>query len=101
MVILQVDDLDELASPIETHDVRVVFTAARPNITGIHLHPKDVGAAILSVDQTDQWDDCPGLDPIGAITSRPGLSPTWSAWQCNQSIPPVRPRGGPRWSGVR
>jgi len=57
MVILQVDDLDAMRSRIETHDVRVVFTAARPGITGIHLHPKDVGAAILSVDQTDQWDD--------------------------------------------
>src|ERR1700761_1593446 len=57
MVILQVDDLDEMRRRIETHDVRVVFTAARPDITGIHLHPKDVGAAILSVDQSDQWDD--------------------------------------------
>jgi hypothetical protein len=63
MVILQVDDLDAMRSRIETHDVRVVFTAARPDITGIHLHPKDVGAAILSVDQSDHWDDWPWAGP--------------------------------------
>ncbi len=57
MVLLQVDDLDAMRRRIETHHVRVVFTASRPDITGIHLHPKDVGAAILSVDQSDQWDD--------------------------------------------
>ncbi len=28
-----------------------------PGITGLHLHPKDVGAAILSFDQADDWDD--------------------------------------------
>src|SRR6202044_3293175 len=50
MVILQVDNLDEMKRRIETQHVRVVFTATRPDITGIHLHPKDVGAAILSVD---------------------------------------------------
>jgi hypothetical protein len=63
MVILQVDDLDAMRSRIETHDVRVVFTAARPDITGIHLHPKDVGAAILSVDQSDHWADWPWAGP--------------------------------------
>jgi hypothetical protein len=63
MVILQVDDLDAMRSRSEANGVRVVFTAARPDITGIHLHPKDVGAAILSVDQSDQWDDWPWAGP--------------------------------------
>ena len=63
MVILQVDDLDAMKRRIETHHVREVFTAARPDITGIHLHPKDVGAAILSVDQSGQWDDWPWAGP--------------------------------------
>jgi hypothetical protein len=63
MVILQVDDLDAMRSRIEANGVRIVFTAARPDITGIHLHPKDVGAAILSVDQSDQWDDWPWAGP--------------------------------------
>jgi hypothetical protein len=63
MVILQVDDLDAMRSRSQANGVRVVFTAARPDITGIHLHPKDVGAAILSVDQSDQWDDWPWAGP--------------------------------------
>lgn len=42
---------------------RVVFTAAKPGITGVHLHPKDVGAAILSVDQADEWDEWPWAGP--------------------------------------
>lgn len=57
MVILQVDDLDAMKSRLASNGVRVVFTAARPGITGLHLHPRDVGAAILSVDQTDGWDE--------------------------------------------
>ena len=57
MVLLQVDDLAAIESRIQKQDVRIVFTAGRPGITGIHLHPKDVGAAILSIDQSDRWDD--------------------------------------------
>lgn len=57
MVILQVDDLEAMKPRFDANGVRVIFTAARPGITGIHLHPKDVGAAILSLDQTDVWDD--------------------------------------------
>jgi hypothetical protein len=64
MVILQVDDLDAMRSRIENHDVRVVFTAPGPGITGLHLHPKDVGAAILSVDQADKWDEWPWAGPV-------------------------------------
>jgi hypothetical protein len=63
MVILQVDDLDAMRSRIETHNVRVVFTAPGPGITGLHLHPKDVGGAILSIDQSDRWDDWPWAGP--------------------------------------
>lgn len=63
MVILQVDDLDAMRSRIEAHGVRVVFTAVRPDITSLHLHPKDVGAAILSVDQSEQWDEWPWAGP--------------------------------------
>ena len=56
MVILQVEDLAAIESRIQNHGVRVVFTATRPGITGLHLHPKDIGAAILSIDHDDRWD---------------------------------------------
>lgn len=81
MVILQVDDLDAVRSRIENHDVRVVFTAPGPGITGLHLHPKDVGAAILSVDQADQWDEWPWAGPhwrdhvaTGVVTDLVGVA---------------------------
>ena len=57
MVILQVDDLDEIRRRIESHDVRIVFVAKAPGITGLHLHPRDIGGAIVSIDQADEWDD--------------------------------------------
>jgi hypothetical protein len=57
MVILQVDDLAAIEARIQNHGVRIVFTATRSGITGIHLHPKDVGAAILSIDHNDRWDN--------------------------------------------
>ena len=57
MVILQVDDLDEARRRIESHDVRIVFVAQVPGITGLHLHPRDLGGAIVSIDQADDWEE--------------------------------------------
>lgn len=53
MVILQVDDLAAHRSHIAEHEIRVAFDADAPGIEGIHLHPADVGGAILSIDQAD------------------------------------------------
>lgn len=57
MVILQASDLADLSDRFGKHDVRIVHTAEGPGITGIHLHPRDIGGAILSVDSTDDWGD--------------------------------------------
>jgi hypothetical protein len=53
MVIVQVDDLEGERARLETSGIRVVFEAEGSGIRGIHLHPKDVGGAILSIDQAD------------------------------------------------
>ena len=50
MVILQCDDLDADRRRIEKLGVRVVWKADLPEIRGTHLHPADVGGAILSLD---------------------------------------------------
>ena len=51
MVIVQVDDIAAHRARIAETDIRVVFDAKAPGIDGIHLHPADVGGAILSIDQ--------------------------------------------------
>ena len=53
MVIVQVDDLAAHRERIVETDTRIVFDATAPGIHGIHLHPADVGGAILSIDQAD------------------------------------------------
>ena len=55
MVILQTDDMEGFRDRIGEMDVRVVLEARMPGIVGLHLHPRDVGGAILSVDETDDW----------------------------------------------
>jgi Glyoxalase-like domain len=51
MILLQTDDLDRARARTERCGVRVVWSAAHPDIRAIHLHPKDIGGAIVSLDQ--------------------------------------------------
>jgi hypothetical protein len=53
MVIVQVDDLEAERARLDTSGIRIVFTAEGSGVRGLHLHPKDVGGAILSIDQAD------------------------------------------------
>ena len=63
MVILQTDDIESCRERIDEMGVRVVLEAHMPGIVGLHLHPRDVGGAILSVDQTDDWTAWPWAGP--------------------------------------
>lgn len=51
MAIYEVDDLDERERHLRAHGVRVVWQIDLPDIRARHLHPRDVGGAIVSVDQ--------------------------------------------------
>lgn len=58
MLILQTDDLDSDRARIERLGVRTVWQANLDDIRAVHLHPKDIGAAIVSLDQPsppDSW----------------------------------------------
>ena len=57
MVILQTDDLATMRARFDELGVRIVSDPKGDGIVGLHLHPKDVGGAILSVDQADNWAD--------------------------------------------
>jgi hypothetical protein len=51
MVIVQCDDLDRRRARLPELGVRVVWQHDLPDIRGTHLHPRDVGGAILSIDE--------------------------------------------------
>jgi catechol 2,3-dioxygenase-like lactoylglutathione lyase family enzyme len=60
MVILQCDDIDAARARVAAQGVRIVDQFDGDGVAFTHLHPKDVGAAILSIDYMDprerwQW----------------------------------------------
>jgi catechol 2,3-dioxygenase-like lactoylglutathione lyase family enzyme len=51
MPIFEVDDLDERIDQLTANDVRIVWAGDFPDIRGRHLHPRDVGGTLVSIDQ--------------------------------------------------
>ena len=51
MLLLQTDDLAHDQARLASLGVRSIWQASHPDIIAMHLHPKDVGAAIVSIDQ--------------------------------------------------
>jgi len=65
MLLLQSDDFDIDRARIDALGVRVVWSADLPDIRAMHLHPRDTGGTLLSIDQ-----------PLPAATWRWG-GPNW------------------------
>ncbi len=57
MVILQTDAADEARARIDAAGVRVADQLDRDGAGFMHLHPKDVGGTLLSVDHMPRWSD--------------------------------------------
>jgi hypothetical protein len=53
MVILQTQDLDAERKRMQELGVRIVWEITLDDIASIHLHPRDVGGAILSLDVSE------------------------------------------------
>jgi len=78
MVILQCDDLDTDRRRVAELGVRVVWSMDLPQIRGTHLHPRDVGGAILSLDAAQppsswewagpEWERAVRMDVVSEIT---------------------------------
>ena len=51
MAIYEVDDLDVRLAHLADRDVRIIWAADLADIRGRHLHPRDVGGAIVSLDE--------------------------------------------------
>jgi hypothetical protein len=77
MVMFEVDDLDDRLHAVTEAGVRTVWSGDFPTIRGRHLHPGDIGGAIVSLDQTDP----PGSWLWGG--------PTWSAHSDNSIVTAV------------
>lgn len=63
MVIIQVDDLDHHLGLAAAAGIRVVWQGGVEGIRGAHLHPADVGGAILSLDEADPVESWPWCGP--------------------------------------
>jgi hypothetical protein len=50
MVIVQTDDLPAARRRIETAQTRIVFELTLDDIATVHLHPRDTGGSLLSID---------------------------------------------------
>lgn len=83
MVIVQADsfgELDRLRGRLDGLGVRVVWRHDSPKIAGTHLHPRDIGGAIVSIDATAepgewQWAGPSWRDtPVGEATAITGVS---------------------------
>jgi hypothetical protein len=53
MVMFEIDDLDTRIAELDEARVRTVWSGDHPSLRGRHLHPGDMGGAIVSLDQTD------------------------------------------------
>jgi catechol 2,3-dioxygenase-like lactoylglutathione lyase family enzyme len=56
MVIFQVRDIAEARERIAKAGARTVAQADRDGVHMTHIHPKDIGGAIVSVDQMEPWE---------------------------------------------
>lgn len=56
MVIFQTRHLDERRERLESHGVRVVWEIALDDIATAHLHPRDTGGAIVSIDEARPYE---------------------------------------------
>ena len=63
MVLFQVDDLAPVEGRLQDLGVRVVFDAAIDDIRGLHLHPRDVPGAIVSIDAAREPAEWPWAGP--------------------------------------
>ena len=53
MIIIQVDDFLAAKQSVKENDITVVWESDHPEARAIHLHPKQMGGAILSLDWMD------------------------------------------------
>ncbi|MEM5516754.1 VOC family protein [Henriciella sp. AS95] len=93
MVIFETDDIDAARTRLDGAGIRRVWNIDLDDIAASHIHPADVGAAIISIDETRPWgswrwggpkwkDEAVEGELSGAILESPdpnGLASRWAA----------------------
>jgi catechol 2,3-dioxygenase-like lactoylglutathione lyase family enzyme len=84
MVIHEVDDLDRRVDHLTAAGVRIVWSGDLPQIRGRHLHPADIGGAIVSIDQPaepgrwhwggPEWEAMAAAGSTGAVDAIVGVT---------------------------
>ncbi len=110
MVILQLDDLDRARERIAELGVRVVWQADHEAIRGTHLHPRDLGGAILSLDEATppeswqwagpEWRAAVSTDRVSAIVGAElqGENPSAMARRWGEVLDRVPTPSGDGWT---
>lgn len=97
MVILQYDDLDSARARVDALGVRVVWRHDARAAKGTHLHPRDTGGAILSLDWMDGWDEWVWAGPRWRDHVRAGVTTGIAAVELQAPDPAAM---AARWSEV-
>jgi len=97
MVLVQTDDLDEARARIERSGTRIVYTAQGEAICGLHLHPRDIGGAIVSIDQAEPAEDWEWAGPQWRAHVRTGTVTTTAAVEIQAEDPSAM---AARWAEV-
>jgi len=63
MVIFQVPNFDSARRRVDAAGMRIVWEGSVPGIRGMHIHPADIGGAIVSLDEADPSDGWPWAGP--------------------------------------
>lgn len=91
MVMFDLEDLAGGRQRAKESGVRTVWEIDLPDISGTHLHPADIGGAIVSIDGSRRTGAGGGVDPSGP--GRPARAVRRGVWPASRS----RSRSRLRW----
>jgi hypothetical protein len=97
MVIVQTPDLDADRKRLSELGVRVVWEIRLEDIATLHLHPRDVGGAILSLDQAQPPESWRWAGPDWPARRGTGVSRAIAAVELASAAPEALAR---RWSQI-
>ncbi len=97
MVILQTTDLAAARQRVQAQDVRIAWETALEDAATIHLHPSDVGGAILSLDAMDPPDSWRWAGPDWRNRVRTETTEAITAVEIQDADPAAR---AARWSQI-